>query len=256
LAVRLRLKRKPKRKAGSRAGLTRAIIAAAAARRLETDPGKFSLRELAKSLGVVPTSVRSHFAGGVLDLFDEVVRAALNNVARPYLPNEEAPDYLAELFFAILKSLHGKPTIAILAVQHLSANPVLVPLLAERILVSLSALGASKETAPKLFTRTLGLICEMIVSECVRSKAAAQENSSKKVDAEIGDLPQTEYSGLVELRKGLVAEIKKGASVPPTPELARSYVARLVAMVGASQLGSRRTRRWRAAEPRVVPGIV
>jgi AcrR family transcriptional regulator len=191
------------------------------------------LRSLAKAMGVVPTSIHAHFKGDVSELFDEVVKAALTDIARPYKPKEEATDYLCDLFLAILKSLHGKPIIAILAVQHLSANPVLVPLLAERILVSLSALGAPQEAAPKLFTHTLGLISEMIVTECTRSKALTQQSSSKRADAEIAALPSTEYPHLAELRKGLVAEVAKGATAAPTPEVAQYYANRLIAMVGA-----------------------
>jgi AcrR family transcriptional regulator len=237
LAVTIKKTLKPKRKAGTRAGLTKAVIAAAAAKRLEAGPGGFSLRGLAKALGVVPTSVRAHFNGDVSEIFDEVVKAALENVARPYKPNKEAADYLCELLFGILKSLHGKPTIAILAVRHVSDNPVLVPLLAERLLASLSALGASKEAAPMLFTRTLGLICDMIVTECVRSKAPAQEKSSMRMNDAIAGLPSIEYPQLVELRKGLVAEVAKGAVAAPTPELAQYYVNRLIAIVGSPQPG-------------------
>ena len=237
MTITIKKKPLPKRKAGTRAGLTKAVIAAASAKQLEAGPGGFSLRGLAKALGVVPTSVRAHFDGDVSEIFDEVVRAALEGVARPYKPKEEAADYLRDLLFAILKSLHGEPRIAILAVQHISDNSVLVPLLAERLLVSLFELGAAKEAAPKLFMRTLGLICEMIVTECVRSKALAQHKSSTRVDTEIAGLPSTEYPQLLALRKGLVAEIAKGATAAPTPDLAQFYVGRLIALVGAPQPG-------------------
>ena len=85
LVLAIVIKKKPqlKRKAGTRAGLTKAVIAAAAAKQLEAGPSGFSLRGLAKALGVVPTSVRAHFGGEVSEIFDEVVKAALEGVARP-----------------------------------------------------------------------------------------------------------------------------------------------------------------------------
>ena len=51
--ARIKIKRpKPKRKPGSRAGLTREKIALAAAKQIEADEAAFSVRKLAKSLGV------------------------------------------------------------------------------------------------------------------------------------------------------------------------------------------------------------
>jgi Bacterial regulatory proteins, tetR family len=50
---------KEKRKAGTRAGLTKAAIVTAAAELIESiGPNGFSLRKLAKALGVGPTTIR------------------------------------------------------------------------------------------------------------------------------------------------------------------------------------------------------
>jgi len=73
----------------------------------------------------------------------------------------------------------------------------------------------------------------MIVTECIRSKASAQERSAKRVGAAIELLPPTEYPNLASLREGLVAEVAKGATAAPTPETAQYYAGRLIAMVGA-----------------------
>jgi AcrR family transcriptional regulator len=128
-------KPKPKRKAGTRAGLTKTLIATEAAKLIESGIQNFSLRKLATILGVVPTSIRAHFNGDVLgELLDEVVRTALGHVARPFKPKEEAADYLRDLFLAILQSLHGKPHVSTLAAGRIMANPDLLPLLAERLL--------------------------------------------------------------------------------------------------------------------------
>ena len=55
---------KEKRKAGTRAGLTKAAIAAAAAKLIESvGANGFSLRKLAKALGVGPTTIHFHFEG-------------------------------------------------------------------------------------------------------------------------------------------------------------------------------------------------
>ena len=55
---------KEKRKAGTRAGLTKAAIVAAAAKLIESvGANGFSLRKLAKALGVGPTTIHFHFEG-------------------------------------------------------------------------------------------------------------------------------------------------------------------------------------------------
>ena len=49
--------------------MTKPAIAAAAAKLIETGGmGKFSLRELAKELGVGPTTIHAHFKGGVNEI--------------------------------------------------------------------------------------------------------------------------------------------------------------------------------------------
>jgi AcrR family transcriptional regulator len=231
MALKPKLPPKPKRKAGMRAGLTRAIIAARAEKQFETGVERFSLRSLARSLGVVPASITAHFKRGVPELFDEIVKAALENVARPYKPKEEPADYLRYLFLAILTSLHGKSAVSELVVWRLSDNPALVPVLAERLLASLSALGAPKDSVPKLFATALGLIFEMILTESARSRAPDQQARSNRVKATIDALSPTEFSHLAEFKDALVAEVAMGATAAPTSELAQVYSNRLIALI-------------------------
>ena len=98
------IKKKPKRKAGTRAGLTKAAIATAAAKLLETPgAGEFSLRKLGKALGVVPATIHAHFKGGFNAVSGAIAIAALAEVAPPFKPKQQAADYLREVFSNILK---------------------------------------------------------------------------------------------------------------------------------------------------------
>src|SRR3984957_19377696 len=82
---------KPKRKPGTRAGLTKAGIAAAAAKLIESvGPGGFSVRKLAKAIGVGPTSIHAHFKGGIGAVLDAVAAQAVAGTTRPFKPMEEA----------------------------------------------------------------------------------------------------------------------------------------------------------------------
>src|SRR5208337_2281508 len=76
---------KEKRKAGTRAGLTKAAIVAAGAELIESvGASEFSLRRLAKELGVGPTTIHFHFEGGIRAVSSAVTQQALAGVTRPY----------------------------------------------------------------------------------------------------------------------------------------------------------------------------
>ena len=140
---------KEKRKAGTRAGLTKAAIVAAAAKLIESVGTKgFSLRKLAKALGVGPTTIHFHFEGGGKAVFSAVAQQALAGVTRPYKPKEEPAAHLGELLLKIMEALHARPVVAKLVVLQLSSNPLLEPLLAERLLLALGAPGIHFASGP------------------------------------------------------------------------------------------------------------
>ena len=86
---------KEKRKAGTRAGLTKAAIVAAAAKLIESvGANGFSLRKLAKALGVGSTTIHFHFEGGVGAVFSAVAQQALAGVTRPFKPKGDTERYL------------------------------------------------------------------------------------------------------------------------------------------------------------------
>jgi len=114
-------------------------------------------------------------------VFSAVAQQALAGVTRPFKPKEEPAGYLGELLLKILEALHARPVVAKLVVIQLSSNPVLDPLLAERVLLALAALGVPTETRPKMFQRAMGVIFEMILAECGRSSAADQKEASAQM---------------------------------------------------------------------------
>ena len=62
-------RKETKRKAGQRAGLTRAKIVDAALKLWEAaGPEGFTIRKLAVRLKVVPTTIRAHVKGGIAEL--------------------------------------------------------------------------------------------------------------------------------------------------------------------------------------------
>jgi AcrR family transcriptional regulator len=220
---------KPKRKPGTRAGLTKPGIAAAAAKLFETGgPGEFSVRKLASDMGVGPTSIHAHFKGGTETVLQAVAAQALSGTTRPFKPKEEPAEYLRELFLKILQSLHARPAIARLVIFYLSSNPILDPFLAERLLLTLAALGVQKDALPATFQRAMGVILELILTVSARSEPAEQKSLSAQMTKAIAALPSTEFPNLTELREALVAETVDAAGSKPSPEVAALYVDRLV----------------------------
>jgi AcrR family transcriptional regulator len=222
-----------KRKPGKRAGLTKSMIVTAAIKLVETGGiGKFSKRELANELGVGPTTVNFHFKGGVTEISTGIAAATLLGLARPFKAKEAASDYLCELLFGLLKRLHGRPVVARLVVLQLSLNPLLDPLLAERLLLALTEFGVPKEARPRTLKRAMGVILEMILVEPARSNTVEQKKASATMHETIASLPSTEFPNLTELREALVAETLQAGASKPSLELASEYLDRLVAMMG------------------------
>ena len=228
-------KPKPKRKPGTRAGLTKSAIAADATKLIETvGPGEFSVRKLASAMGVGPTSIHAHFKGGTEAVLDAVAAKALAGTTRPFKPMEEPAEYLRDLLLKILLALHARPTVARLVVLRLSSDPVLDPLLAERLLLTLTALGVPAEALPKMFQKAMGVILEMISTVSARSGAAHQKGLSAQVHKTIAALPAAEFPNLTELREALVAETVEAGASKPSQEVAALYAGRLIATLSAA----------------------
>jgi AcrR family transcriptional regulator len=187
------------------------------------------VRKLAKAMGVGPTSIHAHFKGGTGAVLDAVAVQAVAGTTRPFKPMEEPAEYLRELFQKILESLHARPVIAGLVILRLSSDPFLDPLLAERLLLTLAALGVPKDALPNTFQRAMGVMLEMVLMVSARSKAAEQETLSARMDQAIAALPSTEFPNLTELREALAAETVKAGASKPTLEVAALYADRVIA---------------------------
>ena len=164
--------------------------------------------------------------------FSAVAQQALADVTRPFKPKEEPAAYLGELLLRILEALHARPVVAKLVVLQLSSNPVLHPLLAERLLLALAALGVPAEARPRMFRRAMGVIFEMILAECGRSSAADQKEASAQMHKTIASLSPTEFPNLTELRDAIAAETLQAGAAKPSPAVAAEYADRLIATLG------------------------
>ena len=131
----------------------------------------------------------------------------------------------------MLEALHARPVVADLVVLRLSSDPILDPLLAERLLLTLAALGVPEEALPKMFQRAMGVIFDMILTVSARSKAADQKRLSAQMHKAIAALPPTEFPSLTQLREALVAEAFEAGALKPNAEVAALYADRLIAVL-------------------------
>jgi hypothetical protein len=180
-------------------------------------------------MGVGPTSIHAHFKGGTEAVLGAIAAQALAGTTRPFKPTEEPAEYLRELLLKMLQALHARPTVARLVVLRLSSDPILDPLLAERLLLTLTALGVPAEALPKMFQRAMGVILEMILTVSARSGAAEQKGLSAQVHKAIAALSSTEFPNLTELREALVAATVEAGASKPSQEVAALYAGRLIA---------------------------
>ncbi len=232
-----------KRRAGERAGLSKAKIIVAAAQLLEKSAARgLNIRALATALGVVPTTIKSHFRGGLPQIVSEIARSALAGRARPYKPRETPEDYLEDLFRRILQRLYGRPMIARLVSIELSRNPVLDPILTERILLCVSEFDPDVGYLPRGLSRVIGRLSDMILTECAQSDDASQETLARLIASSIDRLPPDEFPMLTENAEALTRYARLSASGPPSPTVAQEYAAMTVRLLRAEIEEDRRQR--------------
>lgn len=193
MAVRLppRTPKPPPRRRGQRARLSHEAIMESAIALLER-PGVLSINRLAKALGVFPTTIRSHFGGGLDALLDQIARAALADVAPPLHRSQSGADYLRELFGRLRQQLEGHPNLARVVAVRLCADPLLNPRLTERILVALDAIEVPEDALPAAHERVVGALAAFLLVEFPDLRAPPERWAENMRD-EIGRLSATEY---------------------------------------------------------------
>ena len=117
----------------------------------------------------------------------------------------------------MFQSLHARPTVARLVVLQLSSNPILDPLLAERLLLTLAALGVPKDALPNTFRRAMGVILEMILTVSARSNSVEQKGLSAQVHKAICDTVFDRVSESDRIARGPGRRGRRGRSFEAVP---------------------------------------
>ena len=198
-----------KRKAGTRAGMTRAKIVDAATKLwLSGGPDNFSIRAVAKCLNVVPTTIRAHFKRGMGELLNEIAGSAAAALAPPYKPQQDPKVYLRGLFHSALFAFRQKPQLGRLVVLRLSNDPFLNPVFAERICATLAAIAKKGDVARGLHI-FLEHFAGLIIVETSSWAAGKPEEAKAKALEQIEALSSTEFPTLRIAGEMLAVDLKK-----------------------------------------------
>ena len=227
----LKLTPKPHR-AGKRVGLRKKTIISKASV-LFGKTGVVQIATLAKTIGVVPATIKSHFPGGAPQILTEIAREAIAGVTRPYRPRDTPKEYMCEVFWRVLQSLSGRPLMARLVSIELSSNPMLNPYLAERILAFIEGLGGEAHFYPRGLSRVIGRLSDMILTECAQSNVARQEVVATQMDVTIDRLSSEEFPMLTGNAEALLNHVRTSASGPLKQEVAWEYAVETIEMLGS-----------------------
>jgi AcrR family transcriptional regulator len=213
----------PKRKPGEKAGLSRATIVAKAIVLIKRDPN-LTIMGIASALKVSPNAIYAHFPGKLPEIFGEMFRILLADVARPFPPNEKWEDYLRDLFAAVSSAFHQHTNLAQAAPSALSADYYINPLLPERILVALAMAGLGDGQR----ANTLDLVMASLIGFLAIEYPALDSHPVEWVDttsARIDALPAGEHPQIKLIKSDLVRVAGERASQiqAAEPSLTRAH---------------------------------
>jgi AcrR family transcriptional regulator len=220
-----------KRKAGERAGMTRAKIAKAAIKLWdEAGPDGFTIRKLAVRLKVVPTTIRAHFKDGAIGLRREIARRVLEDWTPPYKPSQTPKDYLTDFFRCSLAFAGQRPRLARLVVLELTDDPLLSLVFAERICATIAHLAANVNLIWAL-ELLIGQVTEPTLLESgVWGRQNSQANGGA-IQARLMGASKTEYPTLTmapqKLAAGVVQRKASGYIQARAEEIVASFVQNL-----------------------------
>jgi AcrR family transcriptional regulator len=222
-------KKPPKRKAGQRAGLTRAKIIDPAVKLWDaTGPDGFTLRKLAAQLNVGPTTIRTHVKGGIAELRREIARRVLAELAPPYKPNQNPNDYLRGFFRSALISFRQRPRLARLVVLELNDDPLLSLMFAERMCATIAGLDDKVDLVCSLEL----LIGRLTEAAMIESGAWAQRDpklATAQIGARLLNASKTEFPTLTHAPQALGAKLIRRTETDYLQKRADAAVAGFIA---------------------------
>jgi TetR/AcrR family tetracycline transcriptional repressor len=227
-------------------GLSRDRIVEAALRLIdESGLESFSVREVARMLGVYPTALYWHIAGGRNALLAEVASTTLRDVAPPFSVGDDWADWIRTLFHQCRDSLRHHPNVAPLLGAQLVSNAGVDPALVERALSALTEAGFRGERLVDAYNAVIAAMLGYVTLELSPIPVDDPYGWAKELEHKIRNLSPSEYPRLMTnldkfANRAFVVRWQSGVDVP-LPGGFNLYVEALIVGLQHQASGGRRT---------------
>lgn len=184
--------RTPRGRAAS-IGLSRAQIVAAAVAQIEAKGlAAFSLRELARSLGVSPAVIYWHVGGAKEDLFAAIAATITGGLAEAQDPSAIWTERLRQVFHAYRASVHCHPKVSPLLGAQMKSNGVASLDWIETVLVALTEGGFEGDALRDAFNALIGGLCGFVTMELAPGPASEDGAWEERVAQRMAEVdPET-----------------------------------------------------------------
>jgi AcrR family transcriptional regulator len=172
------------------------IIAAALAEIDRSGLESFSLRNLAKTLGVYPTAIAWHVPGRS-QLLAEVAALALADIVPPAFP-ESWQSYLRQLFHRYREAIRRHPNIAPLIGTQLVANRGVDLAFVEKLLAALSHAGFSGARLVAAYNAVIAALVGFSTQEFAPIPVEDTKNWQKEIRERLQNVEAYRYPILAE----------------------------------------------------------
>lgn len=156
----------------------------------------FSLREVARHLGVFPTALYWHVPGGRNTLLAEVTAIAFQDVAPSVEPSEDWTGWLSELFHRYRSALRRHPNVAPLLGAQLVSNAGVNPEIVESILTALETAGFADGRLVDAYNAVVAAMLGYVTLELAPMPADDPLDWATAFEDKIRSLPPSQYPRL------------------------------------------------------------
>jgi TetR/AcrR family tetracycline transcriptional repressor len=188
--------RKVARRAATRS-LSRETIVAAALEEIDRHGlENFSLRSLAKSLGIFPTAVSWHVSDRS-HLLAEVVRLVLEDISPPGF-HSSWQSYLKQVFLRFRAALRRHPNCAPLIGAQLVANTAIEFDFIERLLAALAHAGLKGERLVAAYNAVIAAVVGFTTQEFGPVPAVGTSDWQQEIRGRLESVPESKYPMLAQ----------------------------------------------------------